>query len=98
MTPTPRDRGEASLCIPDATRRCPRLGSPVAFDYCLDEGGLEKPCFKMIDCWWETFDVVAFLKQHLSPRQFEQVINARPKPKVSSLIELIAQAQARVRE
>ena len=48
-------------------RRCPRLGGPVTFRYCLT-GESSGPCFKVIDCWWETFDVVRFLQDHLTRR------------------------------
>jgi hypothetical protein len=69
------------------SRRCPRLGGPVTFRYCLDPeaGG---PCFKVIDCWWETFDVVRFLEDHLPPAAFERVTTARPLPKAATLAGL----------
>jgi len=78
-------------------RRCPRLGSPVAFSYCL-RSDLEQPCFKVVDCWWETFDIVQYLKDHLPGDQFDRVMNARPKPKIASLVEVIVQAKQRLRE
>jgi len=87
MTPTPNP----------LVRRCPRLGGPVGFDYCLC-CELEQPCFKVVDCWWETFDIVQYLKDHLPGEQFDRVMNARPKPKISSLVEVIAQAKQRLRE
>lgn len=76
-------------------RRCPRLGSAVTFGYCrtTGEGGL--PCFKVFDCWWERFDVVAHMKALLSEEEFKKVAAAKPKPKVGSLIELIEQAKKR---
>jgi len=78
-------------------RRCPRLGGPVGFDYCM-RCELEQPCFKVVDCWWETFDIVQYLQDHLSEDQFDRVMNARPKAKISSLVEVIAQAKQRIRE
>ena len=74
----------------------PRLGSVIPFEYCLSEGGKERPCWKAIDCWWEYFDVVSFLREHLEAEEFCRLENARPKPKVSSLLEQIAQAKARL--
>jgi hypothetical protein len=74
-------------------RRCPRLGNPVPFNYCEVCGDDQQPCFKILDCWWEHFDVVRYLKDHLPENQFNQLMAARPKPKVSSLIELIEQAK-----
>jgi len=76
-------------------RRCPRLGNPVPFDYCEICGDEQQPCFKILDCWWEHFDVVQYLKDNLSEDQFDHLLQARPKPKVSSLIELIEQARKR---
>lgn len=82
--------------IHDKKRRCPRLGNVVAFDYCLEENGSRQPCWKAIDCWWEHFDVVTFLKERLTPEAFERLENGRPKPKVTSLIEQIEAARARL--
>jgi hypothetical protein len=76
-------------------RRCPRLGNPVPFDYCEICGDHQQPCFKILDCWWEHFDVVQYLKDNLTEDQFNQLVQARPKPKVTSLIELIEQARKR---
>jgi hypothetical protein len=78
-------------------RRCPRLGHAVAFGYCL-RCDREQPCFKVVDCWWETFDIVQYLKDHLTEEQFGRVVNARPQPKMASLLELIEQAQQRHQE
>jgi len=76
------------------SRRCPRLGGPVGFKYCMS-GEEEHPCAKVVDCWWETFDIVQYLRDNLSEDQFNRVLNARPRPKVASLVELIAQAKKR---
>ena len=78
-------------------RRCPRLGNPVPFDYCEICGDEQQPCFKILDCWWEHFDVVQYLKDNLSEDQFNRLTEARAKPKVTSLIELIEQARNRTR-
>jgi hypothetical protein len=76
-------------------RRCPRLGGPVPFSYCKKSGENQQPCFKIIDCWWETFDVVRYLKDNLPEDQFSQLMDARPRPKIASLVELIEQAKKR---
>ncbi|TFG43875.1 MAG: hypothetical protein E4H48_01480 [Syntrophobacterales bacterium] len=55
----------------------------------------ENPCAKVVDCGWETFDIVQYLRDNLPEEQFNQVLNARPRPKVASLVELIAQAKKR---
>jgi hypothetical protein len=76
-------------------RRCPRLGGDVAFGYCKVCGEGETPCFKVFDCWWERFDVVAHMQACLSPQAFAALSTNRPQPKVTSLVDLIRQAQAR---
>ena len=77
--------------------RCPRLGSIVRFGYCLNAGENALPCFKTCDCWWEVFDVVAYLKCRLSEEDFETLTGSRPKPKITGLLQLIEQARERCR-
>lgn len=78
-------------------RRCPRLGGEVAFGYCKACGDEKVPCFKVLDCWWERFDVVAHMKACLSPDAFDALATHHPPPdKMTSLLDLIRQAQARV--
>ena len=79
----------------DLMRRCPRLGNPVPFDYCEVCSDDKQPCFKILDCWWEYFDVVQYLKEKLSEDQFKRLMITKPKPKVASLVELIEQARQR---
>lgn len=79
----------------DFQRRCPRLGGEVAFGYCKACGEGETPCFKLFDCWWERFDVVAHMRACLAPEAFDALSAARPRPKVASLLDLIRQAQER---
>ena len=52
-------------------RRCPMLGHPVAFAYCR-QPGKDLPCRKLLDCWFETFDVRSFVQEHLSEDQIRQ--------------------------
>jgi len=78
--------------------RCRRLGHEVAFGYCRQETG-GKPCRLILDCWWERFDVRAFLQAHLPEEAMVQVERAGaspPLPKMLSLVELIQQAKERV--
>jgi hypothetical protein len=77
----------------DLQRRCPRIGGPVNFSYCRTCGEAGGYCFKVVDCWWETFDVAAHLRQTLSEEQLAELTAKRPKPKVTSLVEMIAAAQ-----
>jgi hypothetical protein len=77
-------------------RRCPRLGGEVTFGYCKVCGREKTPCFKVFDCWWERFDVVAHMQACLSPDAFEALSNRRSPPdKMTSLLDLIRKAQRR---
>jgi len=76
-------------------RRCPRLGGPVSFLYCRTGGTDKQPCWKAFDCWWESFDIVTYMRTTLPEEQFEKLSDTRPQPKVNSIIELIAQAKRR---
>ena len=76
-------------------RRCPRLGGDVAFGYCKVCGEERTPCFKVFDCWWERFDVVAHMKTCLPSDAFDALCASRPQPKVTSLLEVIRQARER---
>ncbi len=77
-------------------RHCPRLGHEVAFAYCRKPGS-DTPCGKILDCWFESFDVAAFMAEHYADETIERVL-APPKPKVLSLVELIQQAKERAKE
>ena len=83
----------------DLERRCPRLGGDVSFAYCRQGGENNLPCFKIFDCWWERFDVVAHLRENLPPEVFDKIAARRPPPdKVTSLVDLIRQAQERTQK
>ncbi len=76
-------------------QRCPRLGGPVTFKYCRQNGEGQKPCFKIMDCWWESFDVRTYLQEILPESDFKVLMNAKPPAKIASLIDLIEQAKQR---
>jgi hypothetical protein len=82
--------------IDQLERRCPRLGGPVSFAYCQTSSEDHSACWKIFDCWWECFDVVGHLKKSLTEDRFERLVNAKPKPKIINLVELIAQAKNRI--
>lgn len=67
------------------------LGHPVAFSYCRAPG-LERLCRKILDCWWETFDVEEFVRSSYGEERFAE-ISVPPKSKVLSLAELIEEAR-----
>ncbi len=82
----------------DVLPRCRRLGHEVTFGYCRQETG-GKPCRLILDCWWERFDVRAFMQAHLSKEDMAQVERASTSPppsKVLSLVEMIEQAKQRL--
>lgn len=78
---------------PDKDIRCPRLGGPVSFHYCERSGPEGKPCFKIADCWWQHFDVIGYLRKRLTEEELRQVLLHRPQPRVTSLVEQIAQVR-----
>lgn len=76
-------------------RRCPRLGGSVSFAYCRTIGeGETSCCFKILDCWWERFDVAGYLRGRYSDAAVEKLHGAKPKPKVETLLDLIQQVKA----
>ncbi|MEW6442330.1 MAG: hypothetical protein AB1640_15440 [bacterium] len=58
---------------------CPRLGGPVPFRYCL-KPAQPQACFKILDCWWQIFDVVTYLREHLEPPELEALMQHRRSP------------------
>ena len=73
----------------DLEIRCPRLGGTVPFGYCM-EPAEPRPCFKILDCWWERFDVVGYLKSRLAETEFKRLVEERPPPnRMSSILELV---------
>ena len=80
-------------------RRCPRLGGDVTFRYCLSCGEKRSICFKILDCWWEYFDVAGLLRAPpgQAPRKG---IGSSPrnhfKGKVFSLLEAVDMAKKRL--
>jgi hypothetical protein len=74
-------------------RRCPLLGGPIQFSYCSACGESRKVCFKILDCWWEYFDVTSYLKSTLAPQEFANLKRAKPPGKINSLIGLIQKAK-----
>ena len=74
-------------------KRCPRLGSEVSFKYCMRPGEADSPCFKIMDCWWQDFDIQSYLEKNLSPEAFHKLQQSKPPSKVASLVELIEQAK-----
>jgi len=74
------------------TRRCPMLGHEVAFSYCRQPAS-PLPCRKVFDCWWEAFDVEAFVRGHFADEDIEKILAPR-QDKTVSLMQLIEQANS----
>lgn len=78
----------------DKLIRCPKLGDEITFAYCLQES-VKRPCARVIRCWSPFFDVEAYLKEIMSPEQWDNFINAKTPDKITNLIDLIAAAKAK---
>ncbi|MGD9329819.1 MAG: hypothetical protein PVJ53_00835 [Desulfobacterales bacterium] len=74
-------------------RRCPRLGGTVPFRYCLTAENGELICHKVVDCWWQYFDVLGYLRKQMTAEELTALLAKRPRPKVTSIMELIEQAR-----
>ena len=74
-------------------RRCPMLGHELAFSYCRAPGS-DAPCRRILDCWWETFDVEAFLRAAYGDELLARIA-APPGDKMASIVELIERARRR---
>jgi hypothetical protein len=72
--------------------RCRKLGHQIFFSYCRSENsGL--PCPKAIECWADHFEVFEHLKTELTPEEWESSFESPPKPKMSTLLDLIENAK-----
>lgn len=75
-------------------RRCPKLGNPVDFGYCRRCGEGSTACGKIVDCWWERFDVIEHLRCLLPDSDFRKLMAWKPKPKLTGILERIEKAKA----
>ena len=71
--------------------RCPILGHEIKFQYCRSVN-LGLPCKKIMDCWFQHIPVENFLRKYFSEEEFKTIFKPQ-KPKLTSLVELISQAQ-----
>jgi len=76
--------------------RCRKLGHQIHFSYCRreDEG---LPCTRTLDCWHPFFGVETYLRGELSPEEWRDAFEKEQKPKILSLVEMIEQAQKKVK-
>lgn len=67
------------------------LGHHVSFAYCrVQTDG--RPCRRILDCWFEKFDIRSFVSEHFTAEQIEALL-APPPPKMATLLELIERAR-----
>jgi len=81
----------------ERSRRCPRLGHEVSFHYCRTQEG-DKLCPRILDCWWEMFDVRAFLEENLGPDDVQRLEQRKRTDKRISILQILQDAQRRVSE
>ena len=76
----------------ERTRRCPRLGHEVSFRYCRAQEGATL-CPRLLDCWWETFDVRAFVEEHLGQAAARGLSQHAPGGKILSILDIVEQVR-----
>lgn len=76
------------------SRRCPRLGHSVRFQYCRTQAE-DELCPLILDCWWETFDVREFLIREGKAEDVAALQSRQAPPKLASLADLIESARRR---
>jgi len=72
---------------------CRKLGHHLNFAYCRNERN-GTPCPMVFDCWFEKFDIGAYMQAHFKPEEVPYLTQAKPE-KVMTLLELIQRAQNR---
>lgn len=63
----------------DLDTYCGRLGHFVPFRYCVTPAQ-DAPCFKILDCWWQIFDVKEYLSANLDESVFKSLVKERKPP------------------
>ena len=97
----PRDeRATQTLLMKDREdhrqRRCPKLGHEVQFRYCRTQEA-NRLCPRILDCWWELFEVEGFLSSCYASEEVERLARPALQPKLSTILELIEAAKARAK-
>jgi hypothetical protein len=67
------------------------LGGEITFSYCR-QPGQELPCRKIFDCWWEEFDITAFMTENFT-EETRNSVTQPPKQKALSILEIVEQAR-----
>lgn len=66
---------------------CRRLGHPVTFQYCRSGSG-DLPCARILDCWFQTFDVAEYLRSRYTPEQIDRLLRP-PRDKLSQILDIV---------
>jgi hypothetical protein len=75
---------------------CRLLGHHLRFAYCRScQDGY--PCYKILDCWFEVFDIRKFVEDRYPPEEIERFLQ-KPRPKMQTLLSLIQQARERMKD
>ncbi len=77
-------------------KRCPMLGHAITFKYCRTLN-TNSPCRKIMDCWFEQIPIRQYLEDNFSEETIQNMLQP-PKPKITSLLEMIEQARAAMQE
>ncbi len=72
--------------------RCRRLGHSVTFHYCRTQEG-RSICPRILDCWWEVFDVRAFLEDNLPAGKLREIPEDAPRLKVATILDIVEQVR-----
>jgi len=72
--------------------RCRRLGHSVSFHYCRTQEA-DSLCPRILDCWWEVFEVHAFLQENLPAEKLHALAEHAPRPKVLSILDIVEQVR-----
>jgi hypothetical protein len=59
----------------------------------MQEG--ESLCLRILDCWWERFDVQSYVEEHYGAEEVGRLQNREPGSKMGTILDLIQQAQQR---
>jgi hypothetical protein len=68
--------------------RCPRLGGEVTFRYCKEENS-GMPCSRTIMCWQVWFPVGTYLRDQLSPDEWDRCFNQPQKDRLTTIFEIV---------
>jgi len=93
---TRKDRAMSIEEYDNLITHCRMLGHEVPFSYCR-QASADRPCRKILDCWFQTFDVVKFVQTYYTPDQIASFL-APPQPKLTSLIDIIQRAQSTLKK